>query len=235
MLFHSLISGKNSILQQQVEQGGVNRRVFAGCQLIDWLLQSGEADCRRQGTELCRALLEHGIIQHGEHPITPPQPRRQPLTIYAMWLVPVANPYIQKGFNSSVVRKPVVMRGTLSAWVSPSLSWVVSLSLSLHSGEETSLLWQSPALLVLHQLPPAAEACRVAEWGRGRGGVTSREWPPRQPLCPAQNASRGGEIHLLVWYALPPSHIHPSTDTFYIKTNAHLHITEHDTSQHFAY
>ncbi|XP_023659872.1 DEP domain-containing mTOR-interacting protein isoform X1 [Paramormyrops kingsleyae] len=65
-LYEHLVSGKNSILQQQVEQGGVNRRVFAGCQLIDWLLQNGEADCRRQGIELCRALLEHGIIQHVE-------------------------------------------------------------------------------------------------------------------------------------------------------------------------
>lgn len=42
------------------------QRSFPGCQFIDWLLQNGEAESRRRGIELCRALQEHGIIQHGE-------------------------------------------------------------------------------------------------------------------------------------------------------------------------
>lgn len=41
------------------------QRSFPGCQLIDWLLQNGEAASRCQGLELCRALQELGIMQHG--------------------------------------------------------------------------------------------------------------------------------------------------------------------------
>lgn len=61
----SLIGDKNSILQLREEHGVVYKRSFPGCQFIDWLLQNGEAESRRQGLELCRALQEHGIIQHG--------------------------------------------------------------------------------------------------------------------------------------------------------------------------
>nr|XP_019967053.1 PREDICTED: DEP domain-containing mTOR-interacting protein-like [Paralichthys olivaceus] len=60
----SLIGEKNSILQLREEHGVAYRRAFPGCQLIDWLLQNGEAESRRRGVELCRALQEHGIIQH---------------------------------------------------------------------------------------------------------------------------------------------------------------------------
>ncbi len=42
-------------------------RSFPGCMLIDWLLQNGEIESRRQGLDLCKALLEHGIIQHGKN------------------------------------------------------------------------------------------------------------------------------------------------------------------------
>lgn len=66
----SLIGDKNSILQLREEHGVAHQRSFPGCQLIDWLLQNGEAESRCRGLELCRALQEHGIIQHGE-----PSPR----------------------------------------------------------------------------------------------------------------------------------------------------------------
>ncbi|XP_037622524.1 DEP domain-containing mTOR-interacting protein [Sebastes umbrosus] len=63
-LFEHLIGEKNTILQLREEHGVAYRRSFPGCQLIDWLLQNGEAESRRRGLELCRALQEHGIIQH---------------------------------------------------------------------------------------------------------------------------------------------------------------------------
>ncbi|XP_069014574.1 DEP domain-containing mTOR-interacting protein [Embiotoca jacksoni] len=64
-LYEHLIADKNSILQLREEHGVTYQRSFPGCQLIDWLLQNGEAESRRHGLELCRALQEHGIIQHG--------------------------------------------------------------------------------------------------------------------------------------------------------------------------
>lgn len=64
--FFSLTGDKNSILELREEHDVAYQRSFPGCQLIDWLLQNGEAESRRQGLELCRALQEHGIIQHGE-------------------------------------------------------------------------------------------------------------------------------------------------------------------------
>ena len=65
-VWFSLIGEKNSLLQLREEHGVAYQRAFPGCQLIDWLLQNGEAESRRRGVELCRALQEHGIIQHGE-------------------------------------------------------------------------------------------------------------------------------------------------------------------------
>ncbi|XP_077430389.1 DEP domain-containing mTOR-interacting protein isoform X2 [Vanacampus margaritifer] len=63
-LYEHLIGDKHSILQLREEQGVAYQRSFPGCQLIDWLLQNGEAVSRCQGLELCLALQEHGIIQH---------------------------------------------------------------------------------------------------------------------------------------------------------------------------
>ncbi|KAJ8412319.1 hypothetical protein AAFF_G00145860 [Aldrovandia affinis] len=63
-LYEQLILGRSSILQVREELGMTYQRSFPGCQMIDWLLQNGETESRRQGLELCRALLEHGIIQH---------------------------------------------------------------------------------------------------------------------------------------------------------------------------
>lgn len=62
----SLIADKNSVMQLREEHGVAYHRSFPGCQLIDWLLQNGEVESRRQGIDLCRALQEHGIVQHGE-------------------------------------------------------------------------------------------------------------------------------------------------------------------------
>lgn len=63
-LYEHLITERDSILQLREEQGVAYQRSFPGCQLIDWLLQNGETESRRQGLDFCRTLLEHGIIQH---------------------------------------------------------------------------------------------------------------------------------------------------------------------------
>ncbi|XP_034023166.1 DEP domain-containing mTOR-interacting protein [Thalassophryne amazonica] len=63
-LYEHLMGNKDSILQLRVAHGVSYNRSFPGCQMIDWLLQNGEVESRRQGLELCRALEEHGIIQH---------------------------------------------------------------------------------------------------------------------------------------------------------------------------
>uniref|UniRef100_A0A3B3USK1 Si:dkeyp-97e7.9 n=1 Tax=Poecilia latipinna TaxID=48699 RepID=A0A3B3USK1_9TELE len=61
---YELVADKNSILQLREEHGVSYQRSFPGYQLIDWLLQNGEVENRRQGVDLSRALQEHGIIQH---------------------------------------------------------------------------------------------------------------------------------------------------------------------------
>ncbi|XP_037346428.1 DEP domain-containing mTOR-interacting protein [Pungitius pungitius] len=63
-LYEHLIGDKKSILQLREEHGVAYQRSFPGGQLIDWLLQNGEAESRCRGLELCRAMQEHGIIQH---------------------------------------------------------------------------------------------------------------------------------------------------------------------------
>ncbi|KAM9859798.1 DEP domain-containing mTOR-interacting protein [Aulostomus maculatus] len=65
-LYEHLTGDKHSILQLREEHGVAHQRSFPGCQLLDWLLQNGEAESRRRGVELCRALQEHGIIRHVE-------------------------------------------------------------------------------------------------------------------------------------------------------------------------
>uniref|UniRef100_A0A3P9ML05 Si:dkeyp-97e7.9 n=1 Tax=Oryzias latipes TaxID=8090 RepID=A0A3P9ML05_ORYLA len=61
---YELIADKNSIMMLREEHGVSFQRCFPGYLFIDWLLQNGEVESRCQGLELCRALLEHGIIQH---------------------------------------------------------------------------------------------------------------------------------------------------------------------------
>ncbi|XP_039529979.1 DEP domain-containing mTOR-interacting protein isoform X1 [Pimephales promelas] len=63
-LYEHLIPSKDSILQLRQEKGVAYERSFPGYMLIDWLLQNGEIESRRQGLDLCKALLEHDIIQH---------------------------------------------------------------------------------------------------------------------------------------------------------------------------
>ncbi|RXN19885.1 DEP domain-containing mTOR-interacting -like protein [Labeo rohita] len=63
-LYEHLITSKDSILQLRQEKGVAYERSFPGYMLIDWLLQNGEIESRRQGLDLCKALLEHDIIQH---------------------------------------------------------------------------------------------------------------------------------------------------------------------------
>ncbi|XP_056590794.1 DEP domain-containing mTOR-interacting protein [Triplophysa dalaica] len=63
-LYEYLITCKDSILQERQEMGVAYERSFPGYMFIDWLLQNGEIESRRQGLDLCKALLEHGIIQH---------------------------------------------------------------------------------------------------------------------------------------------------------------------------
>ncbi|TRY66520.1 hypothetical protein DNTS_026396, partial [Danionella cerebrum] len=63
-LYEQMISGKDSILELRQEEGMSYECSFPGYMLIDWLLQNGEIESRRQGLELCKALLEYDIIQH---------------------------------------------------------------------------------------------------------------------------------------------------------------------------
>ncbi|XP_041114354.1 DEP domain-containing mTOR-interacting protein-like [Polyodon spathula] len=63
-LYESLISAEDSIMKVREESSIQYQRTFPGCELIDWLGQNGETSSRKEAVELCRALLEHGIIQH---------------------------------------------------------------------------------------------------------------------------------------------------------------------------
>ncbi|MGH0153454.1 UNVERIFIED_CONTAM: hypothetical protein FKN15_024749 [Acipenser sinensis] len=63
-LYESLISAEDSIMKVREESSIQYQRTFPGCELIDWLGQNGETSSRMEAVELCRTLLEHGIIQH---------------------------------------------------------------------------------------------------------------------------------------------------------------------------
>ncbi|KAL7837393.1 hypothetical protein SRHO_G00271040 [Serrasalmus rhombeus] len=67
-LYEHLLSSRECLLQVREEKDMHYKHCFAGFQLIDWLLQNGEAESRSEGVELSRMLLEHGIIQHGGAP-----------------------------------------------------------------------------------------------------------------------------------------------------------------------
>ncbi|XP_007909495.1 DEP domain-containing mTOR-interacting protein isoform X2 [Callorhinchus milii] len=63
-LYEKLLNSENTVMKVQ-EEGGVRyQRTVFGCEIIDWLLQEGEASTRKEAVELCHRLLEHGIIQH---------------------------------------------------------------------------------------------------------------------------------------------------------------------------
>ncbi|XP_044515581.1 DEP domain-containing mTOR-interacting protein-like [Gracilinanus agilis] len=63
-LYEALVSADDSILKVREEKAVRYQRAFLGCEMVDWLTQEGEAASRKEAVELCRALLEHGIIQH---------------------------------------------------------------------------------------------------------------------------------------------------------------------------
>ncbi|KAM9285499.1 DEP domain-containing mTOR-interacting protein-like isoform 2-T2 [Morus bassanus] len=63
-LYEKLVSMEESILKVREENSVKYQRTFLGCEMIDWLIQEGEAENRKEAVELGRALLEHGIIQH---------------------------------------------------------------------------------------------------------------------------------------------------------------------------
>ncbi|XP_075022825.1 DEP domain-containing mTOR-interacting protein-like [Calonectris borealis] len=63
-LYEKLVSVEESILKVREENSVKYQRTFLGCEMIDWLVQEGEAENRKEAVELGRALLEHGIIQH---------------------------------------------------------------------------------------------------------------------------------------------------------------------------
>ncbi|CAI5778429.1 DEP domain-containing mTOR-interacting protein-like [Podarcis raffonei] len=68
-LYETLISVEDSILKVREENSVKYQRTFLACEMIDWLVQEGEAANRKEAAELCQVLLEHGIIQHvaGRH------------------------------------------------------------------------------------------------------------------------------------------------------------------------
>ncbi|XP_032074866.1 DEP domain-containing mTOR-interacting protein-like [Thamnophis elegans] len=62
-LYETLISMDNSILKAREENLVKFQRSFLGCEMVDWLVEEGEVANRKEATELCQTLLEHGIIQ----------------------------------------------------------------------------------------------------------------------------------------------------------------------------
>ncbi|KAG8131610.1 hypothetical protein E2320_009526, partial [Naja naja] len=65
-LYETLIGMDNSILKAREENLVKYQRSFLGCEMVDWLVEEGEVANRKEATELCQTLLEHGIIQHGD-------------------------------------------------------------------------------------------------------------------------------------------------------------------------
>ncbi|XP_069506900.1 DEP domain-containing mTOR-interacting protein-like isoform X1 [Ambystoma mexicanum] len=63
-LYEMLINAEESILKVREDNAETNQRTFLGCEMIDWLIQEGETTNRKEAVDLCRALLEYGIIQH---------------------------------------------------------------------------------------------------------------------------------------------------------------------------
>ncbi|XP_070600550.1 DEP domain-containing mTOR-interacting protein-like [Erythrolamprus reginae] len=62
-LYETLIGMDNSILKAREENLVKYQRSFLGCEMVDWLVEEGEVANRKEATELCQTLLEHGIIQ----------------------------------------------------------------------------------------------------------------------------------------------------------------------------
>uniref|UniRef100_A0A8C2R6G4 DEP domain-containing protein n=1 Tax=Capra hircus TaxID=9925 RepID=A0A8C2R6G4_CAPHI len=60
----------DSEVKPREEEGVKYERTFMASEFLDWLVQEGEATAREEAEQLCRRLLEHGIIQHvsNKHP-----------------------------------------------------------------------------------------------------------------------------------------------------------------------
>ncbi|XP_040117642.1 DEP domain-containing mTOR-interacting protein [Oryx dammah] len=69
-LYEKLMSPENTLLQPREEEGVKYERTFMASEFLDWLVQEGEATAREEAEQLCRRLLERGIIQHvsNKHP-----------------------------------------------------------------------------------------------------------------------------------------------------------------------
>ncbi|XP_020665041.2 DEP domain-containing mTOR-interacting protein [Pogona vitticeps] len=63
-LYEKLISVEDTFLKAREENSVKYQRTFLGCEMVDWMVQEGEAANRKEAVELCQTLLEHGIIQH---------------------------------------------------------------------------------------------------------------------------------------------------------------------------
>ncbi|XP_062987163.1 DEP domain-containing mTOR-interacting protein [Elgaria multicarinata webbii] len=63
-IYEKLMNTENALLQAREEEGIKYERTFMASQMIDWLIQEGEATTRSEAEQLGRRLLEHGIIQH---------------------------------------------------------------------------------------------------------------------------------------------------------------------------
>ncbi|XP_072855384.2 DEP domain-containing mTOR-interacting protein isoform X1 [Pogona vitticeps] len=63
-IYEKLMNTENALLQAREEEGIKYERTFMASQLIDWLIQEGEATTRSEAEQLGRRLLEHGIMQH---------------------------------------------------------------------------------------------------------------------------------------------------------------------------
>nr|XP_033788965.1 DEP domain-containing mTOR-interacting protein isoform X2 [Geotrypetes seraphini] len=63
-LYEKLMNSESKVLQPREEEGVKYERAFIACDFIQWLTQEGEVVTRSDAEQLCRRLLEHGIIQH---------------------------------------------------------------------------------------------------------------------------------------------------------------------------
>ncbi|XP_029467823.1 DEP domain-containing mTOR-interacting protein-like isoform X1 [Rhinatrema bivittatum] len=63
-LYETLLDAEDPILKAREENAVTYQRTVFGCEMIDWLIQEGEAGSRGEAVDLCRLLLEYGIIQH---------------------------------------------------------------------------------------------------------------------------------------------------------------------------
>ncbi|KAJ6663120.1 hypothetical protein lerEdw1_010713, partial [Lerista edwardsae] len=79
-IYEKLMGTENALLQAREEEGIKYERTFMASQLIDWLIQEGEATTRPEAEQLGRRLLEHGILQHGKS-------HRFVFSIFLLWAV----------------------------------------------------------------------------------------------------------------------------------------------------